>query len=173
MLRFAKRAAAVVLCCAAVAAAKPVPDIKLQDLAGHAQRLGSLRGSVTVISFWATWCVPCREELPRLSALKERYAAQGVRFVAVSVDEAKDRGKIEPFLRERGISLESWIGADLDTLDRLALGNVLPATIILDKDGEAVGRIMGEARDADVTDTLDWLLHDRQGARPAAVIKRY
>src|SRR5579875_529847 len=129
----------------ACAAGKPVPDLKFQDLDGHAEKLSSLRGSITVVNFWATWCGPCKEELPRLAALKERYASKGVRFVAISVDEAKDRAKIAPYLQSHSIALDVWSGADIDTLDRLKLGNAVPATMILDKDGTVVGRIMGEA----------------------------
>jgi thiol-disulfide isomerase/thioredoxin len=157
----------------ATATAKPIPDLKFQDLAGHKQSLASLRGSITVLNFWATWCTPCRQELPRLSTLNAQYAGKGVRFIAVSVDEPKDRAKIEPLLREQHIALDAWVGADIDTLGRLGLGNVVPATIVLDQQGETVGRILGEARDADVTAYLDWLLHDRKDAAPPAVLKRY
>lgn len=158
---------------ALTAAAKPVPDLKFQDLAGHTQQLSSLRGSITVVSFWATWCAPCREELPRLSALSQQYAAKGVRFVAISADEPKDRAKIQPFLHQQNITLDVWVGADIDTLDRLHLGNELPATIVLDQDGTPIGRILGEARDADVSGYLDWLLSDRSAPRPPSPLKRY
>jgi thiol-disulfide isomerase/thioredoxin len=165
----------LVLACSglATASAKPVPDLKFHDLAGHTQKLSSLRGSITVINFWATWCGPCREEMPRLSALSQQYASKGVRFVAISVDESKDRAKIEPYLQQQKIALDVWVGADLDTLDRLGLGNVLPATLVLDKDGEPIGRISGEARDADISGYLDWLLGNRQAPAPPPQIKRY
>ncbi len=164
---------ALFLAVALPALAKPVPNLKFHDLAGHDQRLSSLHGSITVISFWATWCGPCKEELPRLSALSQQYAAQGVRFIAVSVDDPKDFAKIQPFLTHQHITLPVWTGADTDTLDRLGLGDVVPATLVLDADGEIIGRISGEARDADVTSYLDWLLHHRQGPAPAPSLKRY
>jgi thiol-disulfide isomerase/thioredoxin len=153
--------------------AKPIPNLKFHDLAGHDQHFDNLRGSITVISFWATWCTPCREELPRLSKLQQQYATSGVRFLAISVDNPKDFAKIEPFLHQQNITLDVWEGADIDTLDHLALGDVVPATLILDKNGEVVGRISGEARDSDVTGYLDWLLHDRQGAAPEPFITRH
>jgi thiol-disulfide isomerase/thioredoxin len=153
--------------------AKPVPDLKFHDLAGQAQRLNNLHGSITVISFWATWCTPCREELPRLSHLAQQYAAQGVRFLAISVDDPKDFAKIQPFLQQQHISLDVWTGADIGTLDRLGLGDVVPATLVLDPNGDIIGRISGEARDPDVTGYLDWLLHNRQGPAPAPTLKRY
>ncbi|HEX4155562.1 MAG TPA: TlpA disulfide reductase family protein [Acidobacteriaceae bacterium] len=158
---------------ALTASAKPVPDLKFHDLAGHTQRLSSLRGSITVVNFWAMWCAPCREELPRLSALSQQYAAKGVRFLAISADASKDRPKIEPLLKQQNLTLDVWTGADIDTLDRLGLGNVLPATIILDKDGTPIGRILGEARDADISAYLDWLLSNRSTPRPPSPLKRY
>ena len=161
------------LSCSSSSLAKPAPDLKFRDLAGQTQRLSSLHGSITVISFWATWCAPCREELPRLSLLSQQYAAQGVRFIAISVDDPKDFAKIQPFLQQHHISLNIWTGADIDTLDRLDLGNVVPATIVLDSNGEIIGRISGEARDPDVTGYLDWLLHNRQGPAPAPFLKRH
>ena len=157
---------------ALTASAKPVADLKFKDLAGQQQKLSSLRGSIAVVNFWATWCGPCREELPRLAALKQRYADKGVRFVAISADEPKNRGKVEQLFHEKELPLEVWLGADINTLDRLDLGNALPATLILDADGNAVGRIEGEAREADVTGYLDWLLAGRQAPAPASLIKR-
>lgn len=154
-------------------AAKPIPDLAFKDLAGHPQRLSSLRGSITVINFWATWCGPCRNELPRLAGLAHRYSANNVRFVAISVDEPKDQSKVAPYLSTNHIAIDAWLGADIDTLGRLHLGNVVPATIILDRDGTPIGRIEGEAQDTDITTYLDWLLSDRKAAPPKPLIKRF
>jgi thiol-disulfide isomerase/thioredoxin len=154
-------------------AAKPVPDLHFKDLAGHAEKLSSLQGSITVVTFWATWCTPCQEELPRIVQLQQEYAAKGIRFVAISIDTAKDRAKIQPFLQQHNITLDVWTGADADTLDRLHLGDEVPATIVLDKDGEPAGRILGEAHPEDIGIYLDWLLDNRKGPAPQRVIKRY
>jgi thiol-disulfide isomerase/thioredoxin len=159
----------------AAGAAKRAPNLEFKDLAGSTQSLANLRGSITVINFWATWCVPCREELPLLSSLSQRYAATKIRFIAVSADESADtskgRTKIDAFLKTQNLGMDVWLGADLDTLDRLGLGNELPATAILDDQGVIVARILGEAREPDVTAPLDWLLNGRQGPAPAAVTK--
>jgi thiol-disulfide isomerase/thioredoxin len=157
---------------ALTAGARPVPDLKFQDLTGHTQKFSDLRGSITVVSFWATWCGPCKEELPRLSALKQRYADKGVRFIAISADDSKTRPKVGPYIQEQGIALEVWTGADIGSLDRLSLGNALPATIVLDRDGTPVGRVLGEARETDVTTYVDWLLGDRSTPAPTPTIKR-
>jgi thiol-disulfide isomerase/thioredoxin len=155
------------------ASARTAPNLDLKDLAGHKQKLASTRGQIVVLSFWATWCTPCQEELPRLSKLSEQYAGKNVRFVAVSIDEPKDRGKIQPFLDKQKVGLEVWVGASSDDLARFGLGDIVPGTVVLDPQGELVGRIMGEARDEDVRSRVDWLLGGRQGTAPEPVAKRY
>jgi thiol-disulfide isomerase/thioredoxin len=125
------------------------------------------------MSFWATWCTPCQEELPRLSKLSETYGGKPVKFIAVSIDEAKNFTKIEPFLTREAIRLDVWTGADTDTMARLGLGDIVPSTIIPDERGEAISRISGEAREQDVSSRVDWLLGGRVGAAPAQKLKRY
>jgi thiol-disulfide isomerase/thioredoxin len=166
-------AAALMLSLAMPADAKRAPDLKLKDLAGNPQTLSALRGHIVVMSFWATWCGPCAEELPRLSRLSTTYAGKDVRFIAVSIDEPKDRAKIQPFLNRGSISLEVWAGGDTDQLARFGLGNIVPGTVVVDADGEIVGRIMGEARDEDVQQRLDWLLGGKKMPAPEAITKRY
>jgi thiol-disulfide isomerase/thioredoxin len=157
----------------AAAGASSLPDPPLKDLAGQPRRLSGLTGSITVVSFWATWCGPCVEELPRLVALQQRYAAHGVRFLLISVDTSKDRAKIEPFLRSRNIHLDVWTGAHRDTLESLGLAHSVPATLVLAPDGEPIGRILGDASNQDITGFLDFLLHGRQGSAPPPLLKHY
>jgi thiol-disulfide isomerase/thioredoxin len=166
----------LVLCsvfCIAPAYAKRAPNLELKDLQGHSQKLASLRGQIVVVNFWATWCGPCQEELPRLSKLAQSYNGKNVRFIAVSIDAAKDRAKIQPALEKANVTLETWIGADTYTLGNFGLGDIVPGTAILDERGEIVARIMGEAREEDVSSAVNWLLSDRSGPAPAAVTKRY
>jgi len=166
-------AALVVILMAGRAEGRRLLDLQLKDLSGQPTKLSALRGQLVVLSFWATWCGPCQEELPRLSRLSEQYAGKNVRFVAVSIDAPKDRAKIQPFLARQNIKLEVWIGGDTDLMDRFGLGDIVPGTVIFDADGEAIGRIMGEARDEDVQQRLEWLLGGKQGPAPAAMTKRY
>jgi thiol-disulfide isomerase/thioredoxin len=157
----------------AIASAESAPRLSLKDLSGRTQKLSSLRGKIIVLNFWATWCEPCQDELPRLSKLAQSYAGKNVQFVAVSIDAAKDREKIEPLLRRLNVDLDVWTGADLDTLEKFGLGNVVPGTLVIDEKGQVVTRVMGEARDEDVSSPLDWLIQGRIGPAPPPLLKRY
>jgi thiol-disulfide isomerase/thioredoxin len=153
--------------------ARHAPDPAFKALDGQTRRLSSLRGQVVVVNFWATWCGPCQEELPRLSRLAQGYAGKPVRFVLISVDEPKDRTKIPAVLGRLHVSLESWDDADTDNTKDFGLGDILPGTAILDDRGDVVARIRGEAREEDVRSAVDWLLDGRTGPAPAALTKRY
>ena len=153
--------------------AKRAPDPAFKALDGQERKLSSLRGQVVVVNFWATWCGPCQEELPRLSQLAAGYAGRPVRFALISIDEAKDRAKITAVLERLHVSLESWVNADTDTMDGFGLGDIVPGTVILDEKGEVVARIMGEAREEDVRGAVDWLLGGKAGPGPVALTKRY
>lgn len=152
---------------------KRPPNLELKNLSGKTTKVSDLRGSIAVINFWATWCAPCQEELPLLGKLEKEYARKNVRFVAVSADEAKNRAKLDRFVSAHQIGMEIWVGADLDMLERARLGNELPATLILDEQGEVVARILGEAREEDIRHPLDWLLSGRSGLAPDALVKHY
>jgi thiol-disulfide isomerase/thioredoxin len=153
--------------------AKHAPDPAFKALDGQTRKLSSLRGQVVVVNFWATWCGPCQEELPRLSQLAQSYAGKPVRFVLISIDEPKDRAKISAVLERLHVRLESWDDADTDTMDHFGLGDIVPGTAILDEKGEVVARIMGEAREEDVRNAVDWMLGGKIGPPPAALTKRY
>lgn len=173
-----KKLMSIALCLAClstahIADAKGVPNPAFKDLAGHSQRLSELQGQIVVLSFWATWCAPCREELPRLSKLSEGFVGRKVHFVAVSIDDAKDRAKIEPYLMKQQIHLDVWVGGSADLLGRFGMGDIVPATLILDDQGQVITRIMGEAKDEDVRGPLEWLLNGHQGAAPEQKLKRY
>jgi thiol-disulfide isomerase/thioredoxin len=156
-----------------LAQAKRAPNFDAKDLAGRPQKLSRLRGQIVVLSFWATWCGPCQQELPRLSKLSQEYADKAVQFVATSIDDPKDRPKIQPFLAKNNIALRVWVGPDSGILQEFGLGDIVPGTVVIDEQGEIAGRIMGEARDEDVRSRVEWLLNGRQGPAPEALTKRY
>jgi thiol-disulfide isomerase/thioredoxin len=153
--------------------AKHLPDPAFKTLDGQSRKLSTLHGKVVVVNFWATWCGPCQEELPRLSAIANSYADKPVTFVFISIDAAKDRAKIPAVLARLHVTFDSWVNADTDTLDRFGLGDIVPGTLVLDENGEPVARVMGEAKEDDVRKAVDWLLEGRKGDAPPAISKRY
>jgi len=165
---------AFALCLGTVALGSPFPELTLKDQTGTVQTLSAYRGKIIVLNFWATWCGPCREELPRLDQLAREYAAKDVVFVAASLDDSETQSKIASFLDKKKIStLPVWIGASPATLKQFQLGEVVPATIILDQNGKPIARIMGEASRKDVSSRLDWLLSGRTGKPPKSLLKNF
>ena len=153
--------------------AKRAPDPTLKALDGQTRKLSALHGQVVVLNFWATWRAPCQEELPRLSQMAAAYAGKPVKFALVSIDESRYRAKIPALLATLHVTLESWAGADTGTLDQFGLGNIVPGTVVLDEQGEIVARVMGEAREDDIRQAVDWLLAGKTGPAPTALTKRY
>lgn len=154
-------------------AAKRAPDPGFKTLDGQTRKLSALRGQIVVVNFWATWCGPCQEELPRLSQLAASYAGKPVAFILISIDEPKNRRKIPEKLASLHVTAESWVDADTDTLGRFGLGDIVPGTVVLDDKGEIVTRIMGEAKEDDVRSAVDWLLAGKTSPPPPALIRRY
>lgn len=157
--------------------AERAPGLNLKDLSGSSQKLSALRGQIVVVNFWATWCGPCQEELPRLARMAQEWEGKDIRFVAVSVDEAKDQAAIEPLLTrlevKPGANFSVWVGSSTYALRSFGLGEVLPGTVVIDRDGSIVTHIMGEAREEDIRSAVAWLLNGRNGPAPAGMVKRY
>jgi thiol-disulfide isomerase/thioredoxin len=153
--------------------ARRAPDPSLKSLDGQTRKLSALRGKIVVVNFWATYCAPCQEELPRLAQIAASYAGKPVEFVLISIDEPKDRAKIPSVLDRLHVQQQSWVGGDTDLMDRFGLGDIVPGTAILDQQGEVIARIMGEAREDDVRRAVDWLLGGKSGPPAPALTKRY
>jgi thiol-disulfide isomerase/thioredoxin len=167
---------AVLVCLALFAAplfARRAPDPAFKTLDGQTHKLSALRGQIVVVNFWATWCGPCQEELPRLSEIAASYAGKPVSFVFISIDDPKDRKKIPTTLARLHVAFDTWVGADTDTLGSFGLGEIVPGTMVLDENGEPVARVMGEAREDDVRKAVDWLLSGKKSEAPPAMTKRY
>ncbi len=118
-----------------------MPDLSFRDAAGHTLQLTSLRGKPVLLNLWATWCAPCKAEMPALDRLG---AAQGHRLkvITISQDMAKLE-KVAGFFRERQIAwLDPWLDPD-NTLSSHYQVNVLPTTIFYDSAGQEVWRFIG------------------------------
>ena len=116
---------------------------KLPDIAGAPTSVSRWRGKVLVVNFWATWCAPCKEEIPEFIALQKEFAAHNVQFIGSAADHAD---KVSAFADEYRINYPILVGniAALDLSTKL--GNrisALPFTVIIDKDGRLAHRHLG------------------------------
>jgi thiol-disulfide isomerase/thioredoxin len=133
-------------------------DLTLKDLFGAEQRLSALKGRIVVLNFWATYCVPCRKEMPDLAAIQNEYAALGVQVVGASADAAEDRAKVLQFIKETKINFPVWTGATTADMMRLGLGAALPGTVIVGRDGRIAKVISGVVNQADLKKQIDAML---------------
>jgi thiol-disulfide isomerase/thioredoxin len=118
-------------------------DLTLKDLSGVDQSLSALKGRIVVLNFWATYCIPCRKEMPDLAAIQNEFAALGVQVVGVNTDELKDRRKVLQFVKETKINFPIWVGGSTEHMVKFGLGAALPGTVVIGRDGRVVKIIAG------------------------------
>ena len=115
-------------------AGDPLPPLQAVTLAGDTVALDAYRGKGLLLNVWATWCPPCRAEMPYLDEIAERYAGRGLAVVGLSVDDAGARPLLEDFLTEVDISYDILLDPEMVTMDRLGILG-LPATFLVDPQG--------------------------------------
>jgi thiol-disulfide isomerase/thioredoxin len=120
--------------------------LQLPDLDQRPQTIGDFRGKVVVVNFWATWCAPCREEIPLFVKLQRQYADRGLQFIGIAIDTL---AKVKPFAAEFAMNFPVLIGGvEVIDLSR-KLGNragVLPFTVVLGRDGRIKASSVGAAK---------------------------
>lgn len=133
-------------------------ELTLNDPFGTKQSLSSLKGRIVVLNFWATYCIPCRKEMPDLAAIQNDYAALGVQVVGASTDESGDRAKVLQFVKETKVNFPIWMGATAIDMNRFGLGSALPGTVIIGRDGRIAKVISGIVNQADLKLQIDSML---------------
>ena len=123
---------------------RPLPEVVFEDQRGAVLRLSGFRGKVVLLNLWATWCAPCRREMPTLDRLQAMLGGPGFEVVALSVDR-EGVPAVTAFYEELGLeALAIYVGSSTEAMRLLgALG--LPTTLLLDRDGNEVGRLLGPA----------------------------
>jgi thiol-disulfide isomerase/thioredoxin len=125
-----------------------VPDLAFRDAGGKPLTLADFRGRTVLLNLWATWCVPCRKEMPTLDALEGKLGSEGFQVVAVNID-TRDPDKPKRFLKDIGVSKLAYYAdpsakafQDLKAIGR-AFG--MPTTMLVDRQGCEIGTIAGPA----------------------------
>jgi thiol-disulfide isomerase/thioredoxin len=122
--------------------------VSLPDAAGASQTLGQWRGKLLVVNFWATWCAPCREEMPMFVKAQAEHGSRGLQFVGIAVDDAE---KVRQFASEIGVNYPTLIGGYGAMELSKSLGNslmALPFTVVVDRGGRIVMRQLGPVKQA-------------------------
>ena len=125
-------------------APQPAVDGSFTDVDGGSHSLADFRGKVVVLNFWATWCAPCREEMPSLDRLQAEKGGADLAVVTVATGRNSPQG-ITRFFEDEGITaLPRYTDADMSLARSMAVFG-LPVTVILDRDGQEVARLTGGA----------------------------
>ena len=123
---------------------KPVPELTFLDAEGNEVRLADFRGEVVVLNLWATWCAPCRREMPSLDRLQAQYGDDGLEVIALSLDRG-DVAKVRAFFEELEIANLAVYQDPQARAGRELGAPGLPTTIVIDRTGQEVGRLLGPA----------------------------
>jgi thiol-disulfide isomerase/thioredoxin len=132
--------------------------------------LGAYRGRVVVVNYWASWCEPCRKELPALERLHRRFEARGLVTLGVSIDDPEERDAARDLVKRLHISFPVRFDGTTAEMAALGLATSIPATALFDRDGSRAFRIIGEAKEADLVARVEWLLGERTASRPADLV---
>jgi len=125
-------------------APEEVPDVKFQDAQGRERTLADWRGKVVLLNLWATWCLPCRKEMPALDRLQQEIGSDRFEVVAVSVDRTGLQGA-RKFLDEAKVEKLALYADGTARMASTLRAAGLPATLLLDAQGREVGRLLGPA----------------------------
>jgi thiol-disulfide isomerase/thioredoxin len=121
-------------------------DLPLQGVDGQPHRLREWDGKLLLVNFWATWCGPCREEMPLLDRTRARLAGRGIEIVGVAID---DTDAVAEFLKDNPVRYPILLGADNDTLLSFGDGSgILPYSVLFGRDGTVLSQRAGSFSDA-------------------------
>jgi peroxiredoxin len=135
-------------------AGQPAPVLKLHDLAGKMHDLASYRGHPVVLNFWASWCLPCREEMPALDRAQQRHGAGGATVIGVAMDRP---ASVRAFLASHPVSYPIVLGqlSHPSSAYRFGdAGDVLPYSVLIDADGRVLAQHAGPLDDAQLRQWL-------------------
>ena len=129
------------------------PDFALKSLPdGKTLQLSSLKGKAVLVNFWATWCEPCKEEMPWLIALQTKYGPQGFQIVGIA-DEETDEKTIAEFAHSKGVNYPVVLGTT-KTIDSYGVADGLPTSFFIDRSGKVVAEVIGLREESILEDAV-------------------
>jgi thiol-disulfide isomerase/thioredoxin len=141
------------------------PKLELSDIPGRKQQLSSLKGNVIVVNFWATWCVPCKMEMPEITRAYAAYHDRGVAFLGAAYEERSGRPKVQAFMKTFEMQFPVWLEASEGAMKLFGVGPGVPATIILDSQHRIAARIPGPTDEAQLAQLIDRVLSEEAAVR--------
>jgi thiol-disulfide isomerase/thioredoxin len=142
------------------------PDFTLESLDGRSVRLSDLRGKAVLLNFWATWCTPCKIEMPWFIELQNQYGAQGLQIVGVAMDDAS-KEDIAKFAKDMGVNYPILIGKEA-VGDQYGGVPALPETFFIGRDGKIVDKILGLRGKGDIVEDIKKALDTQQDTQHAS-----
>jgi thiol-disulfide isomerase/thioredoxin len=140
---------------------KAAPDWQLSDVEGKPVKLSDFKGKVVILDFWATWCPPCRAEIPGFVVLQKKYADKGFTVIGVSLDE-RGPSVVKPFMRSFGMNYPVVMGTPKIVLDYGGI-TAIPTTFVIDRQGNVVTAYQGAMDQATFESVIGPLLENTQG----------
>jgi len=137
------------------------PDWQLNDVDGKLLRLSDFKGKVVILDFWATWCPPCRREIPGFVSIQKKYADKGFTVIGVSVDE-QGPSVVKPFMRLLEMNYPVVMGTPKIVVDYGGI-EAIPTTFVIDRQGNVVTAYEGFTDQATFESVIAPLLENTQG----------
>ena len=137
-----------------VAAARQLLTLTLPDPNGDAHAMNAWRGKILIVNFWASWCGPCREEMPGFARLQAKYAGQGAQFIGIAFDT---HAAVQEFVQQTPVNYPLLIAGGPERDLMKALGNKpmgLPFTVILDREGKSIQTHLGRYEEQELDQRL-------------------
>jgi peroxiredoxin len=119
----------------AAASGAAAPAFTLRDINGASVSLSDFKGKVVLLNFWATWCGPCKQEMPHLDKLDKDFGPQGFKVLSISTDDARAASKVKPYIKGRGYGFTVLLDKDTSVVSQFNPSKTLPYTVLIGRSG--------------------------------------